>query len=55
MKKLKGYVRNKARPEGCIGECYLAEECMRFCSGYIVNIYVSVILILMITNKIKND
>lgn len=34
MKKLKGYVRNKARPEGCIAECYLAEECMRFCSGY---------------------
>ncbi|KAK9286695.1 hypothetical protein L1049_015098 [Liquidambar formosana] len=34
MKVLKGYVRNRARPEGCIAECYLAEECMRFCSGY---------------------
>ncbi|KAK9270912.1 hypothetical protein L1049_026499 [Liquidambar formosana] len=34
MKVLKGYVRNRARPEGCIAECYLAEECMPFCSGY---------------------
>lgn len=34
MKVLKGYVRNRARPEGCIAECYLAEECVRFCSGY---------------------
>lgn len=35
MKVLKGYVRNRARPEGCIAECYLAEERMLFCSGYI--------------------
>ena len=34
MKILKGYARNRARPEGCIGECYIAEECMQFCSGY---------------------
>ena len=34
MKILKGYVRNRARPEGCIAECYLADECMQFCSGY---------------------
>ena len=33
-KILKGYVRNCARPEGCIAECYLADECMQFCSGY---------------------
>ncbi|XP_042451966.1 uncharacterized protein LOC122036612 [Zingiber officinale] len=35
MKMLKGYVKNRARPEGCIAECYLAEERMRFCSAYI--------------------
>lgn len=35
MKTLKGYVKNRARPEGCIAECYLAEERMRFCSAYI--------------------
>ncbi|KAL5856940.1 hypothetical protein ACOSQ3_004398 [Xanthoceras sorbifolium] len=35
MKVLKGYVRNCARPEGCIAECYLADECMQFCSTYI--------------------
>ncbi|XP_028102256.1 uncharacterized protein LOC114301506 [Camellia sinensis] len=34
MKILKGYVRNRARPKGCIAECYIAEECMQFCSGY---------------------
>ncbi|XP_042404675.1 uncharacterized protein LOC121994831 [Zingiber officinale] len=34
MKILKGYVKNRARPEGCIAECYLAEERMRFCSAY---------------------
>lgn len=35
MKTLKGYVKNRARPEGCIAECYLAEERMRFCGAYI--------------------
>ncbi|XP_042388109.1 uncharacterized protein LOC121980216 [Zingiber officinale] len=35
MKILKGYVKNRARPEGCIAECYLAEERMRFGSAYI--------------------
>ncbi|CAL5408578.1 unnamed protein product [Camellia sinensis] len=34
MKIFKGYVKNHARPEGCIAECYLVEECMQFCSGY---------------------
>lgn len=34
MKTLKGYVRNRAKPEGCITECCIAEECVRFCSGY---------------------
>ncbi|KAG6473935.1 hypothetical protein ZIOFF_067855 [Zingiber officinale] len=37
MKTLKGYVKNRARPEGCIAECYLAEERMMFCSAYIKN------------------
>lgn len=35
MKIFKGYVRNRARPEGSIAECYLAEECMAFCSQFL--------------------
>nr|XP_009763602.1 PREDICTED: uncharacterized protein LOC104215487 isoform X2 [Nicotiana sylvestris]XP_009763603.1 PREDICTED: uncharacterized protein LOC104215487 isoform X2 [Nicotiana sylvestris]XP_009763604.1 PREDICTED: uncharacterized protein LOC104215487 isoform X2 [Nicotiana sylvestris] len=34
---LKGYVRNQARPEGSIVEGYLAEECMVFCSKYLID------------------
>ncbi|XP_010474959.1 PREDICTED: uncharacterized protein LOC104754455 [Camelina sativa] len=30
MKVLKNFVRNPARPEGCIAESYLAEECMHY-------------------------
>ena len=35
MKTLKGYVKNRAWPEGCIAECYLADECVAFCNEYI--------------------
>lgn len=35
MKVLKGHVRNRARPEGYIAECYLADECVQFCGRYI--------------------
>lgn len=28
-------MRNKSRPEGCIAEGYLAEECLSFCSLYL--------------------
>ncbi|XP_020874040.1 uncharacterized protein LOC110226484 isoform X2 [Arabidopsis lyrata subsp. lyrata] len=35
MKVLKDFVRNPARPEGCIAESYLAEECVRFCSDFL--------------------
>ncbi|CAA7025078.1 unnamed protein product [Microthlaspi erraticum] len=35
MKVLKDYVRNPARPEGCIAESYLSEECMRFCAAFL--------------------
>ncbi|GJY97813.1 hypothetical protein Tco_0514723 [Tanacetum coccineum] len=34
MKKLKGYVRNKAKPEGLIAEGYIAEEALTFSSHY---------------------
>nr|XP_051215102.1 uncharacterized protein LOC127332797 [Lolium perenne] len=34
--KLKSNVRTKAHPEGSIAEAYLADECMTFCSRYIV-------------------
>jgi len=35
MKKLKNYVRNKARPEGSIAEGYVADEALTFCSRYL--------------------
>ncbi|KAL5581994.1 hypothetical protein UlMin_014436 [Ulmus minor] len=38
MKILKGHVRNRHRPEGCIIECYIAEEAVEFCSEYLANV-----------------
>ncbi|GKD73551.1 hypothetical protein Tco_1331833 [Tanacetum coccineum] len=35
MKKLKNYVRNKAKPEGSIAEGYVSEEALTFCSHYL--------------------
>ena len=35
MKVLKNFVKNTARPEGCIAESYLAEECIKFCSKFL--------------------
>ena len=35
LRTLKSYVCNKAYPEGCIAEGYLAEECATFCSRYL--------------------
>ncbi|KAL6547891.1 hypothetical protein OROHE_009596 [Orobanche hederae] len=32
--KLKSYVRNRSKPEGCIAEGYLVEECLTFCSRF---------------------
>ncbi|XP_074328187.1 uncharacterized protein LOC141666097 [Apium graveolens] len=29
------YVRNKSKPEGCIAEGYLVEECLSFCSRFL--------------------
>ena len=37
MKILKGYVRNRNRPEGCIAKCYIAEEAVEYCSEYLSN------------------
>ncbi|KAE8731828.1 hypothetical protein F3Y22_tig00002511pilonHSYRG00313 [Hibiscus syriacus] len=37
MKTLKGYIRNHYRPEGCIAECYVAEEALEFFSDYLKN------------------
>nr|GEZ44081.1 hypothetical protein [Tanacetum cinerariifolium] len=34
IKKLKGYVRNKAKPEGSIAEGYVAQEALTFSSHY---------------------
>jgi hypothetical protein len=36
--KYKRYVRNKVRPEGLIAKCYLADECLTFCSMYLRDI-----------------
>ncbi|KAJ0080216.1 hypothetical protein Patl1_23512 [Pistacia atlantica] len=35
IKILKGYVKNHARPEGCIAKCYLVNECVTFRSRYL--------------------
>jgi hypothetical protein len=35
---LKGYVRNKAHPEGSIAEGYISEECMVFCSRFLKDV-----------------
>jgi len=34
LRTVKGYVRNKAHPEGSIVEGYITEECMTFCSQF---------------------
>ena len=33
IKVLKEFVQNTTRLEGCISECYLAEECIQFCNN----------------------
>ena len=38
MKVLKGYVRNRNQPEGCIAKCYIAEEGIEFCTKYLSNV-----------------
>ncbi|KAF7154393.1 hypothetical protein RHSIM_Rhsim01G0019000 [Rhododendron simsii] len=35
MKVLKGYVRNRNSPEGCIAESYIVEEAVEFCTEYL--------------------
>ncbi|KAJ9555865.1 hypothetical protein OSB04_010479 [Centaurea solstitialis] len=39
MKKLKNYVRNKAKPEGSIAEGYVADEALTFCSMYLQGVH----------------
>ena len=34
MSILKGQVRNRYRPDGCMAECYIAEEAVEFCSEH---------------------
>ena len=38
MKVLNSYVRNRNRSEGCIVECYIAEEAIEFCTEYLSNV-----------------
>ena len=35
LSKLKSYVRNRSKPEGCIAEGYMVEECLIFCSRFL--------------------
>ena len=35
---IKGYVRNRNHPEGCIVECYIIEEAIEFYIGYLSNV-----------------
>lgn len=37
MKTLKAFVKNYARPEACMAEGYLAEECISFCLEFLHN------------------
>ena len=37
MKLLKGYVHIYCHSEGCIAECYVAEEALEFCAKYLSN------------------
>ena len=38
IKVLKGYVRNRNHLDGCIVECYIAEEALEFCTQYLSGI-----------------
>ena len=38
MKILKGYVKNRSRPEGCIAERYVVEEAIELCTEYLANV-----------------
>ncbi len=38
MKILKGYVKNRSRPEGCIAERYIVEEAVEFCTEYLSDV-----------------
>jgi len=38
LRTLKGFVRNKAHPEGSIAEGYISEECLTFCSRFFEDI-----------------
>jgi hypothetical protein len=38
LRNLKGYVQNKAHPEGPITKGYISEECMVFCSHFLKDV-----------------
>jgi len=41
MKTLKGHVRNMARPEACMAEGYIEDECIGFLTEYLHNFEVT--------------
>jgi hypothetical protein len=38
LRMLKGYVCNKAHPEGSMAEGYISEECLTFCSCFLEDV-----------------
>ena len=48
MKVLKGYVRNRNHPKGCIVECYIVEKAIEFYIEYLSNM--DAIMVLSSTN-----
>ncbi|GJT35978.1 zinc finger, PHD-type containing protein [Tanacetum coccineum] len=55
MKKLKGYVRNKAKPEGSIAEGNIAEEALTFSSHYFRDVFRSVCKSIGLRSVIRFD
>ncbi|PKA46170.1 hypothetical protein AXF42_Ash015462 [Apostasia shenzhenica] len=56
MKILKGYVRNRYRPEACMIENYVAKEVVEFCNEYLHNINpIEVLIDHTAVDKYKRD
>ncbi|XP_071741912.1 uncharacterized protein [Rutidosis leptorrhynchoides] len=56
MKKLKNYVRNKAKPEGCIAEGYVVDEALTACSMSLEGIQRDlIVLTVMLTGHLGHD
>ncbi|KAL6584538.1 hypothetical protein OROMI_003827 [Orobanche minor] len=50
--KLKSYVRNRSKLEGCIAEGYLVEECLTFCSRFLRSRVTRVLILRIVTRML---